>query len=301
MIKYPHIERLGTDEVDGILNGTIYIMPKIDGTNGQIYLNEYGALNCASRNKVLTYGNTNQGFFNHVFESDMLEKYTTYLTYHPHHVLYGEWLVPHTLKTYRKDAWRRFYIFDIFDNYSGMFIEYNKYMDNLREFGLAFIPIIGKVYNSNEDNIQQYLDRNTFLIEDGKGIGEGIVIKNYSFVNRYGRTTWAKLVRNEFKEQHIIAMGYPEDQLMPLELKIAIEFVTKGRLDKIKAKILTEKETGWSSKYIGEYLGRVWNEIIVDEMWNILKKYKNPKIDFKSFNQFVIQIVKEIDREVFGG
>ena len=130
MLKYIHIERLGTDEVDGILNGTVYIMPKLDGTNGQIY-----------------------------FHTD-------------------------------------------------------------------------EVIN---------------------------------------------------------------------ELKIAREYITKGRLDKVKAKILTEKETGWNSKYIGEYLGRVFNEIILEEMWNILKQYKNPKIDFKSFNQFDIQVIKEIDRETFGG
>lgn len=27
--KYTHIERLGRDEVDGILNGTVYITPKL--------------------------------------------------------------------------------------------------------------------------------------------------------------------------------------------------------------------------------------------------------------------------------
>lgn len=29
-IKYPHLERFGTDEVDGINIGTCYIFPKID-------------------------------------------------------------------------------------------------------------------------------------------------------------------------------------------------------------------------------------------------------------------------------
>lgn len=31
--KYTHIERLGREEVDGILKGTVYITPKIDSTN----------------------------------------------------------------------------------------------------------------------------------------------------------------------------------------------------------------------------------------------------------------------------
>ena len=31
--SYQHIEKLGRDEVEGILNGKCYIQPKIDGTN----------------------------------------------------------------------------------------------------------------------------------------------------------------------------------------------------------------------------------------------------------------------------
>ena len=31
--SYQHIEKLGRDEVEGILKGKCYIQPKIDGTN----------------------------------------------------------------------------------------------------------------------------------------------------------------------------------------------------------------------------------------------------------------------------
>jgi len=33
-MKYQHVERYGTDEVEGIELGETYIFPKIDGTNG---------------------------------------------------------------------------------------------------------------------------------------------------------------------------------------------------------------------------------------------------------------------------
>ena len=36
--SYQHIEKLGRDEVEGILNGKCYIQPKIDGTNSVLYL-----------------------------------------------------------------------------------------------------------------------------------------------------------------------------------------------------------------------------------------------------------------------
>lgn len=62
---------------------------------------------------------------------------------------------------------------------------------------------------------------------------------------------------------------------------------------------MTEKETGWRNQYIPEYLGRVWFEIIQDEIWNILKKHKNPRIDFRALYKFVINRIKEIDKETF--
>ena len=299
MIKYIHIERLGTDEVDGILNGTVYIQPKLDGANGQIYFDTDGIINCASRKQILSEEKTNQGFWNYISIPENHKILLNYFDKHPYHILYGEWLVPHTLKTYRKDSWKKFYVFDVLDSYSGLFLNYDKYVEELKEFGIPFIPVIAKIYNAKEEDLLRFLDQNLYLIEDGKGTGEGIVIKNYDFVNKYGRTTWAKLVRNEFKEQHIVEMGYSESNLEPIELKIAREFVTDGRLNKIKHKILEEKETNWSSKYIMEYLERTYYDVITEESWTIIKKYKNPIINFNAFHKFIIQIIKETDKEIF--
>lgn len=294
MQKYMHIERIGNDEIDGLLSGTVYIQPKLDGTNGQIYFH-YDGIKCASKNHILSEISTNQGFWNYV--QDNYNLFLSYFMKYPGHILYGEWLVPHTLKTYRQNAWRKFYIFDIFDSDLETFIPYDDYMPILNEFGILFVPVIGKIYNPTEAKLLYYLEQNTFLIEDGKGYGEGIVIKNYEFVNKYGRVTWGKLVRNEFKEEFHVTMGYSEENLLPIELKIAQEFVTKGRLDKMKARMFAEKP--WDNRRIPEYLERTWNEIITDEIWNILKKYKNPKIDFNSFHRFVIMKIKELDKEVF--
>ena len=35
-VKYQHVERLGTDETEGILDGIVYVFYKIDGTNGSV-------------------------------------------------------------------------------------------------------------------------------------------------------------------------------------------------------------------------------------------------------------------------
>lgn len=59
--KYQHIERLGTQATEGILDGTVYVFSKLDGTNTSVYLTDSGEVEVASRNRVLTDGEDNHG------------------------------------------------------------------------------------------------------------------------------------------------------------------------------------------------------------------------------------------------
>ena len=58
--KYQHVERLGSDEVEGILKGICYVFPKIDGTNSQLWWDN--DLKAGSRNRELSVDNDNAGF-----------------------------------------------------------------------------------------------------------------------------------------------------------------------------------------------------------------------------------------------
>ena len=112
-LKYQHLERFGTVSVEGIENGMCHIFPKIDGTNASVWL-EDGNIKAGSRNRELTLDNDNSGFYNYIIKQqniiEFLNKFTGIR-------LYGEFLVPHTLKTYRDDAWKKFYVFDVCGNY----------------------------------------------------------------------------------------------------------------------------------------------------------------------------------------
>ena len=59
--KYQHVERLGKSGVSNILDGICHIFPKIDGTNGQIWL-EDGVVKAGSRRRELSLEHDNQGF-----------------------------------------------------------------------------------------------------------------------------------------------------------------------------------------------------------------------------------------------
>jgi hypothetical protein len=294
LTKYMHLERLGTNEVDGIENGTCYVFPKLDGTNASVWIDD-GVIYAGSRNRVLSSGADNAGFYAFAVQDQAI---SDYLTNHPNHILYGEWLVPHSLKTYSDDAWRRFYVFDVMDRASGALIHYENYKDNVAAAGLDFLAPIAIVKNGVTDHFLKCLDKNVHMIKDGMGVGEGVVIKNYSFQNKFGRVTWAKLITNSFKEEHCKAMGTPNVYGNVIEETIAREFVTDHLVNKSVAKI-TVDNYGWTSKMIPRLLGMVWHDLITEELWEILKRHKNPKIDFSTLNRFCIMQVKEKRNDLF--
>jgi len=295
MRKYMHIERFGNTEVDGINEGLCYIFSKIDGTNGSIWL-ENNELKCASRNRDLSEYQDNAGFYKYVMENK--EKYLAFFNEFPTVILYGEWLVPHTLKTYRDNTWYKFYVFDVYNIEKDEFINYEEYNLWCIEYYIDFIPALCKVNNPSLDTLHKVLDKNIFLIKDGCGYGEGICIKRYDFINKYKRVVWAKLVRNEFKDSMIkneTPKLFGKDLI---EEKIIDMFVTESLIDKTYAKIVNEND-GWSSKNVPQLFSTVYYDLIKEEMWEILKKFKNPVIDFKLLNRLVVLKIKEIKKELF--
>lgn len=297
--KYQHLERFGTTEVQNIELGELFIFPKIDGTNASLWL-EDGKLQAGSRTRHLSLDKDNAGFYEWALsQNNILE----YLLKNPNHRLFGEWLVPHSLKTYRESAWRRFYVFDVVIDKSEdelthdndekfLYLNYNDYKPLLEEFNIDYIPPISVIKNSNYEQLVNQLMKNDFLIEDGKGYGEGIVLKNYSFNNKYGRKTWAKIVTSEFKEKHAKTMGKStiEGKKM-VEESIADKYVTKALCEKEYAKI--ENSDGWNSKMIPKLLNIIFYELIREEAWNFVKEFKNPSINFKTLQQFTFAKVRE--------
>jgi hypothetical protein len=293
-IKYQHLERYGNTEVEGIEVGTCYVFPKLDGTNASVWF-EHDTLRCGSRNRELSPDNDNAGFMNAMMVDKAI---ISFLYNEPDLIIYGEWLVPHTLKTYNDDAWRKFYVFDVFDRNKERLLSYDEYSESLVAAGINIIAPIAIIKNGNEAFFTECLSKAHYLVKDGEGSGEGIVIKNYDYKNKYGRQTWAKIVANEFKAKHHIAMGAPVIGCEIVEEKIAAKYVTQALVDKVVAKIVNEQD-GWSSKYIARLLHTVYYDVVTEETWNFVKEFKNPKIDFKVLSHYVTAKVKELKKELF--
>jgi hypothetical protein len=297
-IKYQHIEKYGFDETEGIDMGKCYVFPKIDGTNSSLWI-EGDEIQAGSRRRHLNIGDDNAGFHAWVKLQDNFKAFFKEFRLLR---LFGEWLVPHSLKTYRQDAWRNFYVFDVCEDTRNdekplKYRCYDDYKPWLEKYDIEFIPPIRIVNNGCYETYIKLLEQNNYLIEDGKGNGEGLVIKNYNYENKYGRTTWAKIVTSEFKEKAHKAMGAPEvDGKLMVEDKIIDLYCSEALIKKTFEKI---KLDGWSSKKIPQLLGTVWHDLVNEEMWNILKKERNPTINFKTLQYKVNYKIKTVLPDVF--
>ncbi len=292
--EYQHVERLGSSAVEGILTGTVHIFPKIDGTNTSVYLDE-GKIKVGSRNRELTPEHDNAGALKYII-GELEEKLMSFFKAFPSYRLYGEWLVPHTLRTYSEDSWRRFYIFDVVKEVDDAekYLSYDEYQPLLEIAGLDYIPRMAKFKNPTADEVNALVEKNTYLMKPGE-IGEGIVIKNYKFVNKFGHTVWAKVVRPTVKVAIKTKRILTGEEVEPL---IVDKFVTPELINKEFAKLVNE-HGGFENKLIGKFLGTFWYTLITEEIFNILRKFKNPKIDFGLLNRLTVQKIKDVKSEIF--
>ena len=289
--QYQHVEKLGSDEVNGLLEGECYIFPKIDGTNAHVWKDCYGKIHYGSRKRELSLDADNAGFMRWAMDCEWLQAIMERLPYDSH--VYGEWLVPHSLKTYTEDAWRQFYIFDVIVD--GKYIHY-KYLGSNILF--HHVPCTRIIINPKLMDIKRCLAENTYLIQDGEGCGEGVVVKNYDFVNKFGRVCSGKMVTNEFKERHTREMGAPVSRgTSYIEEKIVNDFLSKDIID--KAFLRTIGDEGWNARKIPQLLGVIWHDFVTEQIWDILKANKNPQIDFKVLQRFCNKKIKEARPDLF--
>ena len=296
LIPYVHIERFGTDEVDGINVGPCHVFPKIDGTNASVWYHSELGIACGSRTRFLgPDAKDNAGFRDWATQQENLRQ----LVSDRRDIrVFGEWLVPHSLKTYREESWRRFYVFDMVGEAG--FLHFDEYSELCKKYSVDFIPCTALLINPTYEVLRGCVDRNTFLIEDGKGIGEGVVIKQYGYRNRFGRCTWAKIVTNSFKDKNAETFGPRSATVCKLvEEEIASEFVDKHAVDKVVAKIRLEHGQ-FGSKNIPQLLGMTYHDLVTENIWEATKRHKNPTVDFKTLQFCVINRVKTLLPELFG-
>ena len=292
--KYQHVERLNMILDSGILNGRVYVFPKLDGANHCVYYDsEKEEVRCSSRNQLLSAGYDSTGFYRYCMAhpnlKELAEDYQTYR-------FYGEYLIPHTIRDYEPSAYGEFYVFDVFDEDTGRYLEYPDYASICDRYDVKFIEPM-KVYldGCDLDTVSALTEDNHYLM-NGDGLGEGIVVKNYDYEGIKGEQIWGKVVREDFK-------GLSKSKNKGREItaeELAIEgTISYQWVSKTYHKFTTDAGKKWDMSLIPEYLRFATSEWWEDFSFNVMSSYKgeekiSPRALLKEVKSQIINITLSI-------
>lgn len=267
--KYQHVANdFNSQEVAGLLDSAeIIIQPKLDGSNCQVWM-ENGELIVSSRNKVLSLEQDNQGCYQYFCKPWIKKKFMQFFTTNPTVKLVGEWLVPHKIK-YIKEAYNNFIVFDgVFmstESEAGnpIYVDYPLLSDVLLQYSIDHVSYM--VMNNPDISSIKKLFKTfcrffNYLVDVKNNHktceGEGLVVKNYSYSNRFGRSTWCKLINEEF--YNLSNTKKPKEKIDRTQ---EIEFVESKCIDHLLSKCFYKLE---NDKHMEEYIKLCQNEFVED-------------------------------------
>lgn len=316
-IAYPHVVRLGKEEVEGYLDGLVYLSPKVDGANASVWSTKDGSLHCGSRKREVTPESDNCGFASYVMHSShaVAVSLREFCLAHPDVIVYGEWLGDPTnnskmLGALRKYLKKGFFAFDVRvfeegkvdDGYIQRHEGFLTPEDGLYQRAQSvlkdnFITPVAYLDHPTEEEVMEFVEDNHYNLPDDV-IGEGMVLVNYDYRSKWGNFEIAKVVREEFREskgRKKVTVSAGE-----VEQSIVDNYVTNADLEKCRQKVMValnmDEWDNKSGKVVGYFLNMLMNDLIAEEFAEILKKYRKPIIDFKRLDG----LVKERGRMFLG-
>ena len=269
MVKQKHymdIERLKPSFVEGFEVGDdIVIQEKIDGANFSIrYDKEDNSVKAFSRKKELNFSNNLRGAWewSQKLSVDLIKSVLG-----DNLVLFGEWLVPHTVK-YPDDKYQNAYFFDVYNTETEEYLIQDKVEKIINDLSLTYVPVfyIGKFISW--DKVKSYIGKT----EMGGEYGEGVVVKNQTKLNNPNTRLpfYTKIVCETFCEtkahshNKVVDMEKMADRERAVALTETI--VTKARVNKLINKMVDEGiiQEDWDAHDMGTIAKNLGKEVYYD-------------------------------------
>lgn len=287
--SFIHVERLDDTKIDvaAFLHGKVYCFSKLDGTNAVAWADESGNIHCGSRKREVTVDHDNANFMNWFFTDASTEKLRNFLIQNPNLIVYGEWLngvdgakQAGTIKQYLTPG---FWVIGMFDTDADNYLYYDIYATLLDGIYDQIDRPVAILNNPSTEDIVALLVDNHFNLPNDVN-GEGIVCWNYDFRDQFGHFQVTKIVAKEFHEMKGQSQRIKVPQVREgLEQDIVNAFISSADCEKCKQKVMIMFNLdSWdnSGKNIGAFLNLLYNDLIEEEMLSIVKRFKNPVIDF---------------------
>lgn len=237
--KFMDIERIKEGITGGFEVGDeIVIQEKIDGANAAIrYDFETDVIVAQSRKNILNISNNLRGFYEW---TQTLDKELVASGLGKDIVLFGEWLVPHTVK-YPDEKCNQFYVYDAYNTKAEEYLPQCMVEAIADILNLNYIPVFYRGKFQSWEHCYSFVGKT----EMGGEYGEGIVVKNQTKLNDKNSRTpyYLKIVGEKFQEVHKDHKKVinPEKLKANEENKLLCEtIVTEARVTKILHKLIDE-------------------------------------------------------------
>ncbi|WP_431785908.1 RNA ligase family protein [Paenibacillus lactis] len=288
MKKYMDVVRLGHKTTVGVLNegDHIVIQEKLDGANAS-FKREGDAVVAFSRNTQLSPENNLRGFYEwtQTLDANKLLEGVIY---------FGEWLVKHKLD-YGSNA-NQFYLFDIFNEFTQEYVDFSMVKDEAARLSLKLVPVFYEGQYKSFEHLESFIGKT----ELGVNEGEGIVVKNVHYQDRYGKQLFVKLVSDSFRE--VQKQKAPKDPNFTSEEQMAIRSVlTKARVEKMIYKLVDENvlDEQFGIEDMGTILKQLGNRLyddIVKEEYEVIKNFEEKEVR-RVIGKSLPSIVKSVIQE----
>ena len=261
--KYMDIERLKDKYTDGFQVGDhIVVQEKIDGANFSIrYDKENNQITAFSRKQELHFGNNLRGAWEW---SQRLDKELVKEVLGSNLVLFGEWLVPHSIK-YPADRYQQAYFYDVWDTEKEQYLPQNEVKEIVAKLGLNYIPVFYEGEFQSWEHIRGFVGRTDF----GGEIGEGVVVKNMTKLNNPNTRLpfYTKIVSDAFAEKKAVRPVDMEKVAENARLQTVVEsVVTEARVRKLLHKMVDEGilPEDWDEHDMGTVARNLGKEVYYD-------------------------------------
>ena len=219
----------------------IQITTKIDGANASIAWDETTSkLEIFSRTNLLNSPGALRGFYDYV--KTEIEPKTDWSIYKDF-VFFGEWCIGHTIKSYNKEWFNKWRVYDIWCKSTGCYVSQEQVKAICKQLSLNYIEELYYGPFISWDHCKSFLNKSIAYGPEQ----EGIVIKNQSKLNNENNKApaYLKIVNECFKEsQHSKKEKKtldPEVEAAKAEaVKLAASIVTEARVRKLILKLIDE-------------------------------------------------------------
>ncbi len=246
--KYHSVERYGKSNNEISTRGNIVVWEKIDGSNAS-FKRVGNEIQTFSRNLELTGLDGLGGFRAWVLQNIDVEKLEQDFLY------FGEWSNPHKINY--GDNLKKFFLFDVYDLAELKYLGIEFIREEAEHIGLTLAPIFYEGEFVSEEHLQSFVGK-SMLAPDG--VGEGVVVKNYDYVDKHGNQHFTKIVSKHFQE--ISGVKVKEMKSKPDVVTQFIDnTVTQARIEKMLYKLVDE--------------GHLKEDFAIEDMGTILKLLGN--------------------------